>query len=312
MTTSLRDVSSAEMVRKLAEMNCFEQECSIYGYSWKNKNGKRMYSLSEDELQIQQAFERHLLEQCSMTPVRKWTTRAIVKEETQEDLFLYLKLQLAKQLQQEFDDVYFTCLSELQQIDGDKQAEPLLLQWQEELDGYFDEEDILLFAGAVDYAYTTKHLSPWRYQQLLKWIKLTKKQMIRKMYVHDNFERTFYGIAYQNKDTGKFAFLCNANEKTLYNKVKEMDQQGILHTPVYQRTYWYNRSTDLPNIRKRFDTDLRTVMNEAYLERIMTLQNLSSAISPVLWEQCLQRVEQTGLETAVDGLRYWGRRWNVI
>ena len=40
MTTSLRDVSSAEMVRKLAEMNCFEQECSIYGYSWKNKNGK--------------------------------------------------------------------------------------------------------------------------------------------------------------------------------------------------------------------------------------------------------------------------------
>lgn len=122
----------------------------------------------------------------------------------------------------------------------------------------------------------------------------------------------FYGIAYQNKDTGKFAFLCNANEKTLYNKVKEMDQQGILHTPVYQRTYWYNRSTDLPNIRKRFDTDLRTVMNEAYLERIMTLQNLSSAISPVLWEQCLQRVEQTGLETAVEGLRYWGRRWNVI
>ena len=91
-----------------------------------------------------------------------------------------------------------------------------------------------------------------------------------------------------------------------------MDQQGILHTPVYQRTYWYNRSTDLPNIRKRFDADLRTVMNEAYLERIMTLQNLSSAISPVLWEQCLQRVEQTGLETAVEGLRYWGRRWNVI
>lgn len=54
------------------------------------------------------------------------------------------------------------------------------------------------------------------------------------------------------------------------------------------------------------------MMNEAYLERIMTLQNLSSAISPVLWEQCLQRVEQTGLETAVEGLRYWGRRWNVI
>ena len=60
MTTSLRDVSSAEMVRKLAEMNCFEQECTMYGYAWKRNNGKRMYSMSEDELLIQQAFENHM------------------------------------------------------------------------------------------------------------------------------------------------------------------------------------------------------------------------------------------------------------
>ena len=86
------------MVRKLAEMNCFEQECTVYGYSWQRKNGKRMYSMSEDELLIQQAFENHLQEGCGMTPVQRWTTRAIVKEETKEDLFLYFKLQLAKQL----------------------------------------------------------------------------------------------------------------------------------------------------------------------------------------------------------------------
>ena len=38
MTTSLRDVSSAQMVNKLAEMNCFEQDCTVYGYSWKREN----------------------------------------------------------------------------------------------------------------------------------------------------------------------------------------------------------------------------------------------------------------------------------
>ena len=71
MTTSLRDVSSAQMVSALAEMNCFEQECVIYGYSWKRENGKRMYSLSDDELLIQQSFESHLTEQCCMTPVKR-------------------------------------------------------------------------------------------------------------------------------------------------------------------------------------------------------------------------------------------------
>ena len=60
MTTSLKDVSSAEMIRKLAEMNCFEQECTMYGYAWKLDNGMRMYSMSEDELFIQQAFENHM------------------------------------------------------------------------------------------------------------------------------------------------------------------------------------------------------------------------------------------------------------
>ncbi len=312
MTTSLRDVSSAQMVNALAEMNCFEQECVIYGYSWKRENGKRMYSLSDDELLIQQSFESHLTEQCCMTPVKQLQTRAIIKEETKEDLFLYLKLQLAKQLQQDFNEVYFTCLSALQQTPGDAQAETLLLEWQEELDGYFDAESLLLFAGAVDYAYVTKHLPEWRYQQLWKWIKLTKKQMMRKMQVHDNFERTFYGVAYQKNDSQAYGFLCNANEKTLYNKVKEMDEQGVLHTPVYRKNYWYNRSTDLPKIRKQFEADLKAVMDEDYLDRVMKLQNLSSAIPKDLWEECLQNVQRECSVTALEGLRYWGSRWNII
>lgn len=310
MTTSLRDVSSAQMVNKLAEMNCFEQDCTVYGYSWKRENGKRMYSMSDDELLIQRTYEEHALEGCTLTPMQQWTTRAIVKEETQEDLFLYFKLQLAKQLKEQFPDAYFAALLQLQQAPGDDQAETLLLEWQEELDGYFDEEELHLFAGAVDYAYVTKHLPEWRYKQLCKWIKLTKKQMMRKMQMHDNFERTFYGVAYQSKTTGNYAFMCNANEKSLYNKVKEMDEEGVLHTPIYQKTYWYNRSNDLPKVRKQFETDLKELMDETYLDRIITLQSLPSAIPAELWATCMEQIESQ--ETAAEGLRYWGRRWNII
>lgn len=311
MTTSLRDVSSAEMVRKLAEMNCFEQECTVYGYSWQRKNGKRMYSMSEDELLIQQAFENHLQEGCGMTPVQRWTTRAIVKEETKEDLFLYFKLQLAKQLKNDFNEVYFDCLRELQGWPSDNQAEELLLLWQEEIDGYFDEEELLLFSGAVNYAYVTKHLPVWRYQQLEKWIKLTRKQMMRKMHVHDNFDRTFYGVAYLNGTTGKYQFICNANDKALYNRVKELDQQGILHTPVYQKTYWYSRSNDLSTVRKKFETDIRALMNETYLKRITALQSLPSAIPVALWNTCLEQVKSQCSDAALEGLLYWGKRWNI-
>ncbi|MBQ1188598.1 MAG: hypothetical protein IIX62_05910 [Peptococcaceae bacterium] len=312
MTTSLRDVSSAQMVNKLAEMNCFEQECSVYGYAWKRENGKRMYSMSDDELLIQRTYEEHVLEGCSLTPVQQWSTRAIIKEETQEDLFFYFKLQLAEQLRDQFPDVYFDTLYQLQNIPADNQAEELLLEWQEELDGYFDEEELYLFAGAVDYAYVTKHLLDWRYDQLCKWIKLTKKQMMRKMQVHDNFERTFYGVAYQSKTTGTYAFVCNANEKSLYNKVKEMDEQGILHTPVYQKTYWYNRSNDLPKVRKQFEADLKELMDDTYMHRIVKLQSLPSAIPEEVWADALKQMEYHNSVSAVEGLRYWARRWNII
>ena len=311
MTTSLRDVSSAQMVQKLAEMNCFEQECTMYGYAWKRKNGKRMYSMSDNELLIRRAFEDHQLEGCAMTPVRQWTTRSILKEETQEDLFFYFKLQLARQLQEEYDDAYFEALFALQQVPGDSQAEALILEWQEELDGYFDEEELHLFAGAVDYAYMTKHLADWRYRQLKKWIGLTRKQMMRKMHVYDNFERTFYGFAYREKDGQGYRFVCNANEQSIHDRIKELDNQGILHTPMYQKTYWYPRSNDLPKVRKGFEEDLRNLMDTAYLDRIMTLQSLPSAIPADLWADCVARVEASGSEAAMQGLQYWGRRWNV-
>ncbi len=317
MTTSLRDVTSAQMVHALAEMNCFEQDCVIYGYAWQRENGKRMYSLSEDELLIQQSFERHLKEHCCMTPVRQYKTRAVIKEETQEDLFLYLKLQLAKELRDAFNDVYFRCLAELQRTPGDAQAEEILLPWQAELDGYFEEDKILLFSGAVDYAYVTKHLPEWRYRQLQKWISQTKKQMIRRMYVHDQFERTFYGVvcvrsAGSSGDAApQYSLLCNANEKTLNNKVKELDQQGISHTPVYKKTYWYARSTDLPRVRQTFEADLKEIMDETYLARVMRLQKLPSAIPGDLWRQCLREVEAGCSAEALDGLRYWGSRWNI-
>lgn len=312
MTTSLRDVSSAEMVRTLAEMNCFEQECVVYGYSWKKPDGQTMYSMSDDELLIHKAFEEHMLERCCMTPIRQWSTRAILKEETQEDLILYFKLQLAKELKAQYNDAYFETLQTLQDVYADSQAEELLMEWKEELDGYFDADELMLFEGAVEYAYVTKHLSPKPYRRLCQWIQHVRKQMMRKMQMHDIFERTFYGVAYWDKDSEKFSFITNANEKSMHERVKELDHRGQQHTAVYQKTYWFSRSNDLPKIRKQFESDLKELMDETYLQRMRTLQNLPSAIPTSLWDSCMQNVQENCSEEAVQGLRFWGSKWNII
>lgn len=312
MTTSLRDVSSAEMVRTLAEMNCFEQECVVYGYSWKKPDGQKMYSMSDDELLIHKAFEEHMLERCCMTPIRQWSTRAILKEETQEDLILYFKLQLAKELKAQYNDTYFDALQVLQDVYADTQAEELLLEWKEELDGYFDADELMLFEGAVEYAYVTKHLPPKSYRRLCQWIQHIRKQMMRKMQMHDIFERTFYGVAYWDKDSEQFSFITNANEKSMHDRVKELDHRGQQHTAVYQKTYWFSRSNDLSKVRKQFEADLKNLMDETYLKRMRTLQNLPSAIPADLWEDCMRKVQEHCTEEAVQGMQFWGHKWNIV
>ena len=312
MTTSLRDVASAEMVRTLAEMNCFEQDCVVYGYSWKHPDGQKMYSMSDDDLLIQKAFEEHTLERCCMTPIQKWSTRAILKEETREDMILYFKLQLAKELKEQYNDVYFEVLQTLQDVYADNQAEELLLEWKEELDGYFDPDELMLFEGAVEYAYITKHLPPKPYRRLCQWIQHIRKQMMRKMQMHDIVERTFYGVAYWDNDSSQFNFIVNANEKSMHDRVKELDHKGQQHTSVYQKTYWFSRSNDVPKIRKQFEADLKELMDETYLNRIRTLHSLPSAIPVALWESCLARVKANCSEEAVQGLMFWGHKWNIV
>ena len=312
MTTSLRDVASAEIVRKLAEMNCFEQDCVVYGYCWKKADGHKMYSMSDDELLIQKAFEEHTLENCCMTPIQQWNTRAILKEETKEDLILYFKLQLAKQMREQYNDVYFDILQVLQATPADNQAEALLLKWKEELDGYFDADELMLFEGAVEYAYVTKHLPEKPYRRLCQWIQQIRKQMMRTMQMRDNFERTFYGVAYWDKESEKFGFITNANDKSMYDRVKELDHRGSQHTTIYQKTYWYPRSNDLPKVRKQFEEDLKNIMDESYLERIRTLQNLPSAIPAELWGRCLQQAQKECTPEAVEGLKFWGHKWNIV
>lgn len=311
MTGSLKDVSSAEMVRSLAEMNCFEQDCTVYGYSWKSETGKRMYRMSEDALLIRQSFESHLLHAYAMTPLQSWTRKAIIKEETKEDLFLSLKLELAGQLRSDFNEVYFSGLQNILKASGDNQAEPLLLQWQEELDGYFEEERLQLFAGAVTIAYVTKHLQKWRYQQLMQWIGQTKKQMTNGMQIRDNFTRAFYGVVCKPPQATSYRYLCNANQNALYDQIKELDEKGVWHTPVYSKCYWYHKSGDLPNVRKLFETDLKELMDETYLNRMMAIQNFSSAIPQQLWDSNLQKVKAECSPIAYKGFLYWGQRWNI-
>lgn len=310
MTGSLKDVSSAEMIRAMNEMQCFAQEYILYGYIWQGRDGKKHYIVSEDALTIRRSFEKHLTAKYCLTPIMQWKTRSMVQEETKDDMLLYFKLQLARELQSAYPDAYFEAVNTLLAIPEDDRAEELLLEWKEELDGYFDEAQLELFDGALQFAYGTNHISGKLYRMLEQWIQHTRKQMMHRIQVTDTFERMFYGTALRLK-TGGYKYLVNANEETLYQQMEAQKNSIEAYTPVYHRRYWYHNAYELTNVRKKFETDLKELLDPAYLERMTFLQQLVSPITPERFMETAKPVYESGSTKAAEGMDFWKKHWNI-
>lgn len=311
MTSSLKDVRAADMVRNLAEMNYYKKDCTVYGYAYLNDEGKKIYRLSDNEVMLHRAFEADVIAMRSMTPVKIYTSRELLQEETSEEIYFMQKLKMANEIRLNFNDTYYNCLKEVQEVPSDEQALDIIMEWQEDIDGYFDEDAVRLFEGAVELAYATKHLPHWRYVQLLQWVTQVKKQMKNIVQMHDVYERTFYGLAYRKKDQEKYSYMYNANDTALFNQIKELDEQGTWHTPVYHKKYWYTNSMDLSGVRKQFVEDLKETMDQDYLDRMIRIQNLPSAIPEDLWKKTVETVKAECSADAVDALNYWANRWNL-
>lgn len=310
MTTSLKDVSSAQMIHTLMEMNCFAQECSVYGYMWRDRTGCIKYTTSDDEAVIQHSFEQKVLGNCEMSPIKNWTSREIIKEETREDLWLYLKLVLCDKLRAAYNQAYFDILHDLCRVDPDDQAWEILHPWMEEIDGYYDEASLQLFEGAVNAAAVSKHLTCETYGMIKKWLQKTRSQITHGMQVKDNFERTFCGFAYESS-RGNYALFCNANPRAVSDWCKEMEQQGIFHTPLYTKQYWYHAANELKDVRSRFQAEMKRLMDNKYFARIDALRSLEHEALAERWESALIEAQTQCSEEAANGLLYWGYRWNL-
>lgn len=311
MTTSLKDVSSAQMIHALVDMNCFEQECVIYGYIWKDKTDRIKITTSDQEMNIQRSFETKELEQYVMSPIQKWTTRIVMREETKEEDVFLLKLQLSQALADKYNNYYFNILESLIKLPPDSQAKAILVDWQREIDGYYRENDLMLFEGAVKYAFQTKHLTKEDYQYFNKWVQRTRTQISGKFQIRDNYERTFWGFAYEKKDNS-FGYICNANYKVVLDRLMELDLQGCFHTPVYRKKYCYHLSQDLNNVRKSFENEIHLLMDENYLIKINELRSLIHQQGLQQLDSCILLVEEYCSKEAADGVRYWGNRMNLI
>ena len=107
MTTSLKDVDSAVMVGKLADMNAFPKEHNAWGYAFMAKDGKIHYCLSEESMTLRRMRDSQREAGVPMSPLVQFSERAIVRDEDYDDWIYVRKLRLADSIRKDYGHAFF-------------------------------------------------------------------------------------------------------------------------------------------------------------------------------------------------------------
>ena len=207
MTTSLKDVDSAQMVNFLASVGGVDEQYNAYGYAF-YQNGKANYLVGDDYHQILQQHRESIWDKQLATPIEKIVLVDSLLSGTKDDSLFKLKLTLAKQLYNRYPLSYF---KEQQLLLSGKETNDgwaILKQWQQEIDGYFEAEHLLLFEEVVRMAYENNTLDQAHCGELRSWIKRVKLQMDDNVVVKDQYCRTFWGFLRLQNEQNKL--ICNS------------------------------------------------------------------------------------------------------
>ncbi|MEE0434521.1 MAG: hypothetical protein UDB11_03825 [Peptococcaceae bacterium] len=262
MTTSLRDVSAAQMVNALAEVGYFDNEYNVYGCAFWYEN-KVHYIVSDDYNAICNFKKKAVWEDIYASPVWKREIKDSFLEGMERRHILKLKLELAKELYNAYPASYF---KERVAENYQDSAYDILKDWQQEIDGYFDEDELILFEEAVRCAYQGHKITPEHMKSFRFWIKHVRMQMTENIEKKDRFSRTLYGFAYENE--GKILYVSNANQKVIYERKEEVVAKGLFVTPIFEKEYWYHQSEQLYKLRGLFEENLKSIYNKRRIKEM--------------------------------------------
>lgn len=261
------------MVNFLASVGGFNEEYYVYGYGF-YQNGEANYLVSEDYHQLRQRYDESIWHQQLATPIKQIILVDSLLSGTKEERLFHLKLQLAKALYEAYPPSYFAEQHRLTASAGSNLAFDLLEKWRQEIDGYFEADDLQLFEEAVKLAYQKNGLDASHCHILRQWIKQTKQQMDDNTILKDHYNRTFWGFFLAEDENSRL--ICNASQEALYRQRTELEAKGHLLSPVFSKTYWYEKSDDLSFQRQRFETDWQArAKNCQFMPRICTILDLT-------------------------------------
>lgn len=274
------NVLAAEKTGSMVSMGYYEKEFTVYGSCF-YQNGVRQYIVSSKAEKIIAFLEDEKNKQYFATPLEHWTTSVLVPSGTEESIVRTVKKEMARKLQLQYPKSYFQDLQKqigTQRIDA---AESIFEEWQDALDGLFDELQLQLFETALIHAYNKKVITELTYHKQQQWLIRVRLDMVDDVVKKSKYMYTWYGYSYIKPD-GSYAYYANARKDSAYSYWQRQIEKGVTVTPIISKTYSLKENLPIPQAKKYFESDLTAIFSEQYW---MRWKRICELVSPVFGDK---------------------------
>ena len=281
----IRDLQVAEDIGARARLGWFDKEFNVYGTSFL-KEGAQYYLISSDASRIHDFRASGMCAGSFPTPVESWVKKCPVPAGAEEEMAKKVKVTLGKRLQKQYPPDFLRNFHEAFSQAANDSALPLLTSWQERVDGLFNSEKLHRYERLVRAARSAKVLTAASYQALMAWLADVYADMGDDLIIKDVYHRELYSLSYE--EGGRRHLVINAQKSRLYDKASDLAQRGILTTPIYGKTYWYNHDYRLADARKDYETYLQSDWLEAFMQSAQEINALPAAIDAAEYHRLSQ------------------------
>ena len=139
----------------------------------------------------------------------------------------------------------------------------VLSDFQNVIEGYFDDTLLQLFLGLLEMSYEGKILSHEQFIKFKEWHDKVRHQMSDDPASVDNITRIFYGFVYKDKDEN-YRSIIDAQEMNVVEQRQEKQMQGYLVAPIIKKQFAFKQFGEMPKIRQEFIDWLFRAQSEEY------------------------------------------------
>lgn len=303
------DEQVIQEVAMMFEMGYMDKEFTMYGCAYW-QNGQRHYLISSYLEKIHECMDTLPLQGILVTLPDSIQKVYAVPAGENERIAQDVKQQLALKLQAEYDESFFEKLEALAQTPANNTAYDLLEAYREEIDGFFDRDELQLFEILLRMAYTGKVLHEKSYMYFVEWLQDVYDQLRDDAPVHDIFSKTFYSIAYVAPN-GTLKYYTNAQRERIQERKLRLEAENKIVSPIFSKIWGYNYEYDLMAARRDHDKALEGILNAAFMEKVQTIRALPSAIDSQQFRTLLLQLEKEQKTLQRETLCYYGKLWHV-